>query len=284
MHAVEFLESAYQTLIEYDLRRSFYLAGQRYAIKTYSGKKENLRGYDLEACALVPLFLQLKVSDFYPTFSTSSLQSGRIAAGIVDNPGCYAFSLHPDKKTATYKQHNLLAALHSGGSYSRYIAPLFHTEADLEHFKYNFRNPHWGPSASGLFDDDWFYWRDYVSFNHSISIAPHKVVNDPTTVSHHYTYSNSKYVCFHSDVEQVDDGESFIASVHQALFRSRSHEPLSLAGINRSIVEALKSIDQISDSALISEREGSQLTLHRRLVRHIKREFNIDCVLVSSVR
>lgn len=284
MQAVEFLESAYQTLIEYDLRRSFYLAGQRYAVKTYSGKKENIRGYDLEACALVPLFLQLKVSDFYPTFSTSSLQSGRKAVGIVDNPGCYAFPLHPDKKTAKYKQHNLLAALHAGGSYSRYIAPLFHTEAALEHFKYDFRDPHWGPSASGLFDVDWLYWRDYVSFDHSISIVPHRVVSDPTSVSHHYTYSNRKYVCFHSEAEHVDDAESFLVSVHQALSRSNSHEPLSLASINNLIAKALQSIDQTSALALTIEEAGSQLTLHRRLARHIKREFNIDCVLASSAR
>lgn len=284
MESVEFLESAYQTLIEYDLRQSFYLAGKRYAIKTYSGVKENARGYDLEACALVPLFLQLKVSDFYPTFSKSSLQTDRKFLGIADNPGCYSFSLHPDKKTAQYKQHNLLAKLHSTGNYSRYIAPLFHTEEALEHFKYSFRDPHWGASASGLFDDDWFYWRDYVSFSHSISIAPHKIVNDPATVRHHYTYSRKKYVCFHSDVEQVEDGESFIASVHQALARARSYEPLSLAEINRSIENALKSADQTPDSAPASGREESQLTRHKRLARRMKREFDIDCLLISSSR
>lgn len=284
MQTVEFLEAAYQVLIEYDLRKSFYLAGQRYAIKTYSGKKENVRGYDLEASALVPLFLQLKVSDFYSTFSTSPLQSGRKHVGIVDNPGCYSFSLHPDKKTAKYKQHNLLAALHSGGSYSRYIAPQFHTEAALEHFKYNFRDPHWGPSASGLFDDEWYYWRDYVSFDHSISIVPHKAVNDPTSVSHHYTYSDKKYVCFHSEAEQVQDGEGFIYSTHQELTRARSSEPLSLRDINRSIIHALQGIDETADPAIMGALDGSQLALHNRLARRIKRDFNIDCALISYAR
>lgn len=282
MKTVEFLEAAYQVLIEHDLRRSFFLAGQRYAIKTYAGKKENARGYDLEACALVPLFLQLKVSNFYPTFSTSSLQAGRKAAGIIDNPGCYSFALHPDKKTAKYKQHNLLAALHSSGSYSRYIAPLFHTEAALEHFKYNFRAPHWCPSASGLFDDEWFYWRDYVSFDHSISIIPHRAVNDPTSVSHHYTYSDRKYVCFHSEATRVEDGEAFVYSIHKELDRASSSEPLSLRDINRSIIQALNTDEQTSGPAISDAPDVSQLALHNHLVRRIKREFNIDCILVAS--
>lgn len=284
MQPVEFLEAAYQTLIEYDLRKSFYLAGQRYAIKTYSGKKENVRGYDLEASALVPLFLQLKVANFYPTFSTSVLQSDRKSLGIVDNPGCYAFSLHPDRKTSQYKQHNLLAALHADGSYSRYIAPLFHTDEALEHFKYNFRNPHWGPFASGLFDSEWFYWRDYVSFNHSVSIVPHKVVNDPTTVSHHYTYSDRRYVCFHSEAERAQDGEGFIDSIHRELVRAKSSEPLSLRDINKSILQAMRHSDQTAYSAFVNMLDGHQPTLHIRLARYLKREFSVDCVLVSHDR
>lgn len=284
MQPVQFLESAYQTLIEFDLRKSFHLAGQRFVINTYSGQKENSRGYDLEACALVPLFLQLKVSNFYPAFSKSPMRTAREAVGIVDNPGFYAFSLHPDKKSATYKQHNLLAALHAGGSYSRYIAPMFHESSDLEHFKYSYRELHWGASAAGLWDHDWHYWRDYLSFDHSISIIPHKHVGDPTTVSHHYAYSQKKYVSFHSEAERTEGGSSFMESVYDELSRAYSEEPMSLSAINDRITHSLARVDETVDGSIKSRVDRSPTALHLLLARRLKRNFNIDCVLVSARR
>lgn len=284
MQPVEFIEAAYQTLVEFDLRRSFYNAGQRFEINTYAGQQENALGYDLEALALVPLFLQLKVADFYPMFSKSPLQSARKNLGIADAPGCYAFPLHPDKKSSQYKQHNLLATLHSNGSYSRYVAPLFHTKFDLERFKYSFREPFWGPSAAGLWDGDWYYWRNYLSFDHSISIIPHRQVSDATSVSHHYTYSLKKHVCFHSEPERTEDGESFVESVYEEMSRSQSAEPMSLAGINARIIASLKQVEEAADHAEKIYEERSLRRQHFLLARRLKRIFNIDCVLVSARR
>ncbi len=282
MQRVEFLEAAYQTLVEFELRRSFYLAGQRFVINTYSGRKENTRGYDLEACALVPLFLQLKVSDFYSARSNSPLLRARKKIKIADSPGCYAFSLHPDKKSARYKQHNLLAALHAKGSYARYIAPLFHALSDLERIKYSFWEPYWGTSASGLWDGEWHYWRDYLSFNHSISILPHKAVNDPTTVSHHYTYSLKNHVCFHSEIEQTGDGERLMDSIYQELSRVASSEPIPLAAINARIIDSLVQVEEpASPPARVAENR-SQTDQFFILARRLKRSFNIDCILVSN--
>ncbi|HEX7813996.1 hypothetical protein [Dyella sp.] len=282
MQSVEFIEAAYQTLIEFDLRRSFYNAGQRFEIHTYAGKQENALGYDLEALALVPLFLQLKVADLYPTFSKSPLQAARRKLRIADAPGCYAFPLHPDKKSARYKQHNLLAALHSNGNYSRYVAPLFHTKSDLERYKYSFREPFWGPSAAGLWDAGWYYWRDYLSFDHSISIVPHRQVADPTTVSHHYTYSLKKHVCFHSEPERAEDGKSFVESVYEELTRAQSAEPISLAAINTKIIAALEQIEEDGDLAERFHEGQSPRRQYFILANRLKRTFNIDCVLVSA--
>lgn len=284
MQPVEFIEAAYQTLIEFDLRRSFYNAGQRFEIQTYAGQQENALGYDLEALALVPLFLQLKVADLYPTFSKSPLQAARRELGIADTPGCYAFPLHPDRKTATYKQHNLLAILHSNGSYSRYVAPLFHTKSDLERFKYSFREPFWGPSAAGLWDGDWYYWRNYLSFDHSISIVPHRQVSDATSVSHHYTYSLKKHVCFHSEPERTEDGESFVESVYKELLHAQSAEPMSLAAINARIIASLAQIEEVGKLAAKIYEAQSPTRKYIFLARRLKRVFNIDCVLVSARR
>lgn len=282
MQKVEFIEAAYQAFIEFDLRQSFYLADQRFVINTYAGSNERSRGYDLEALALVPLFLQLKVSDFYPAFSRSKLQAARSKGGVVDNPGFYAFSLHPDRKSATYKQHNLLAALHAGGSYARYIAPLFHLSSDLERLKYSFRDPYWGCSPAGLRDRHMYYWRDYLSFDHSISILPHRPVLDPRTVPHKYTYSLKRHVCFHSEVERTQDGERFMESVYDELTRVADEEPLSLAAINTRIREALAQVE-VGAGLPVQGAAGQTETVHFRiLARYLMRSFNIACVLVSA--
>jgi hypothetical protein len=280
MKRVEFLEAAYQPLIEFELRKSFHSIGERYAIKTYSGRKENVRGYDLEVCSLIPLFLQIKVADFYQSFSTSKLQTDRKNIGIADNPGCYAFALHPDKKTVRYKQHNLLAALHSSGNYARYVAPIFHTDSALEYYKYNPKLPHWGPTGMSLFDDELLHWRDYVTFDHSMSIIPHKVVTDATSVPHHYTYSAQCEVAFHSEAEPVERSERFLRSIQYELGRAQRSEPKSLSQINDSIEETLSPSD-VRNAPATDNSRMDQTSRHLRLARYIKRNFNIDCVLVS---
>jgi hypothetical protein len=283
MYRVQFLEAAYQTLIEYEIRRSFYLAGRRYTINTYAGIKENVRGYDLKVCALVPLFLQLKVANFHPVFSRATVVAARRSKGITDNPGCYSFSLHPDKKSKQYKQHNLLAALHSGGNYARYIAPLFHTAADLEHFKYSFRQPYWGPRAMGFWDGDWVDWRNYLSFDHSISILPHKHISDSTTTPHQYTYSSNNLVCFHSEVEQIADGTLLLASIGEELSRANSAKPMSLSAINAQILESLRTIeDDVRPMGLERKSGQQQENLFHYLARRLNRRYNIKCVLVAK--
>jgi hypothetical protein len=283
MQPAEFLETAYQYLIENDIRRSFYLAGQRFVVRTYAGQQENKRGYDLEVCAYVPLFLQLKVSHFHPAFSKASVVAARKRNGITDNPGCYAFSLHPDKKSNQYRQHNLLADLHARGCYARYIAPLFHTESDLEHFKYSLRAPYWGPSAMGFWDDGWFGWRNYLSFDHSISILPHKQISDPTTTPHQYTYSTKNLVCFHSEAERIENGKRFLSSIDEELSRAASGEPMSLMDINERIANSLRLFEDTAQAINI-EIEKRQTPTRRFyfLAKLLKRRYKVDCVLVAK--
>ncbi|WDM67475.1 hypothetical protein [Xanthomonas cucurbitae] len=165
---VQFKESKYQAFVEYSFRE-YFNKHTRFEIEHYQGVSENKRGYDLEVRSLIPLFLQLKVCDFTPSFSSSALIADRRALGFTDNPGHYQFGLHPDKKSSLYKQHNLLNALHHGGAYARYVAPLFYTSKALEHYSYSKPPPKWGIYGSALTDaglGQIFDWRDYEKFEH----------------------------------------------------------------------------------------------------------------------
>lgn len=291
---VQFRESKYQSLVEHSFR-DYFKDGERYVIEHYQGASENKRGYDLEVRSLVPLFLQLKVCHFTPSFSKSPLISTRKTLGILDNPGHYHFGLHPDFKTKKYKQHNLLFALHQQGDYARYVAPLFHTRRAIEHYAYQKPHPKWGFHYGYLIDAELKeLWTDYFDFEHSISIMPHKNISDAISTPHGYCYNTSGQISFHSEPELLEQATfNLFDSIRYFTRRALLIAPRPLLSVNSSISAALASalasdedgrseIDTIPvyvRSAL--SEQGSPHLRFRRLSRFLEIRYQIKTILLG---
>ncbi len=178
MEECEFKEAEYQALIKQMLIDDFE-KNTPFEIIYHEGANERSRGYDIEVLSLIPLFLQLKVPDFfYPMFSKSPLStSRRDILNFTDNPGHFSFHLHLDKKTKTYMQHNLLCQLRKSGCYSRYVAPLFYLRDTLHNYSYHRPQLRWEIFHRFMMDRDEYYeWRDYLMFPDSITISPNEEI------------------------------------------------------------------------------------------------------------
>lgn len=130
MHC-EFNEEEFQTMVQAAYLKIFSELDE-FDMSMPSRKTEYELSYDSRFEYGVPLYLQYKVSDYFPNDSRTPLLIERGHLGYDDSYGCYAFSLHHDNSNRgirrTYTQHNLLFSL---GGLSFYVAPKFHKKSVL---------------------------------------------------------------------------------------------------------------------------------------------------------
>jgi len=250
MEKNEFSEAEFQSLIEFILIDEFS-KHTPFEILYHSGTDENKKGYDMEVRSLVPLFFQFKVAKFYPIFTRSEMTKlRRENLGYKDNPGHFTYRLHIDKKTNTYLQHNLLYELGTNGNYARYVVPLFYKRSTLNKYKYNRPEVSWNFSPHFLMDGiDYYDWRDYLNFPHSVTIRPHKLISGSD--GHYYCYNHRGEVSFHSDPEKVEQKNYSLAEyLRYTMRQSMNGEGIRFKNILLSIA---KSIVRTNEQYLKSE-------------------------------
>lgn len=239
----EFSEAQFQAFIESCFIEDFRNNNQ-FDIYYYSGSQERSLGYDMEVKTYIPIFLQMKVGDFYLNGSTNTdMLARRNNFNYSDSPGAYYFYLHVDSKTKDYLQHNLLVALCNNSKYARYIAPLFISQSLLMSLKYNIPSIHWKNIYQSFLKDstNLHAWRDYLNFPHSILIKPHGSQTKVANVHHKYFFNRSKQISFHSEPVKVENAEYFseFISVLSKDILERNSSYLSIENIFSNIVKAI---------------------------------------------
>lgn len=256
----EFIEAEYQSFVEYSLIDEFS-KGQRFEVVYHAGADEKRVGYDIEVKTLIPMFFQLKVSDYYPFHGRSKITlDRRNIFHFKDNPGHFSFDLHKDNKTGRYIQHNTLYELMNNGMYARYVAPLFYTRKTISHLKYNRDDSiKWGMCFHEIADIEMIHrmpyykiglmdWRDYIQFSHSVTISPHKIVDD--TQVHHYSYNYKGELSFHSDPEKIEQNDLTLYEYLNYAIRNslRSETQISLNDVIVSISRSIRAVNELSKS------------------------------------
>lgn len=213
----EFSEAQYQAFIESCFIEDFRI-NNHVDIHYYSGTAERVRGYDIEVMTFIPIFLQMKRSNCYLHGSTNAeMITRRDQFFYTDNPAGYYFCLHVDVPTIDYLQHNLLVSLCHDNKYARYVAPLFIQFGMLMNLKYNIPSIHWGNIFHSTLRDalNFYPWRDYLNFPHSILIKPHANQTKTNGIHHKYFYNRAKQISFHSEPEKIDNADYFHEFISQ---------------------------------------------------------------------
>lgn len=212
----KFSEAAYQSFIESIFLEEFRYSG-RYDINFYSGADERVRGFDIEVETLIPIYLQLKVVDFYPQNAGSpAMQERSNVHHYNDDPGAYFFKLHLDEKNKDYDQHNLLVELCNDHKYARYLAPCFVSASLLQQLKYDIPRMKWNRVAMmSKFGVKFEYWNDYFMFDHSITIKPTNKLTKVPKVHHKYFFNRRFETSMHSETNIVS--ESNLGNIHRMI-------------------------------------------------------------------
>ncbi len=231
-----FSEAQYQSFIE-SCFLSDFRGNNEFDIHYFSGTSERLRGYDIRIDTYIPLFLQMKRSDFYYEHSNNvDMRNRKNTLSFIDNPGAYTFHLHVDSVTKDYLQHNLLVDLSNDFNYVRYIAPNFVRYGLLMKLKYSLETIYWDTFHDNRmsYGTNTIHWRDYLYFPHSILIKPHARQTKVARVHHKYFFNRKRQISFHSEPKRIENGESFqefISNVNATLNSNKNEHNKSLEQI-----------------------------------------------------
>lgn len=198
----DFIEEEFISGFETILARAGYPRWQL-KIKRISQSEENLLGYDGILNSLVPFYIQFKRSSFYLPQYDGKLKTGRDDKSLPTGRGFFGFSLHRDKKSEEFLQHNALFRL-SEINKAAYVAPMFYKRERLEEFKsMDLRLP-WSYQDLLIYESNVansFPFKNARSFKDCATVPPHKLIEKHAEPSHHYTYTADGNLCFHSDPE-----------------------------------------------------------------------------------
>ena len=210
----EFKEMQYQSYLEYVFRHDFQ-NDNRFSID-YCDDERNL-GYDMLIQTFIPIYLQIKRSDYFPQNDHSKIMCKRRELNLNDVGGAYSFQLHVDALDNEYNQHNLLVDLNKNNCYARYIAPLFYEKSVLEKLSYAKESLlYWEPFVYRCLKDyedldSFYYWRDYFRNDMSITVLPHKKVFKEVGCVHKYVFNREGYISFHSEPEMLEESGVLLA-------------------------------------------------------------------------
>lgn len=201
----EFSEAEFQSLIEFIFRAEFS-RGVRFKIKYYSGTDERIRGYDIAIGSYIPVYLQMKRSNFYKNGANSPAMNQRLTSfHYKDDPGAFFFGLHVDETNKEYQQHNLLADLYNSGQYARYIAPFFLSDSEMEDLKYRLSTLRWGIYGKSLrFGKTSRHFRNYFDLDCAITIPATRQLSKSAGVHHKYFYNFKSEISLHSEGEKIE--------------------------------------------------------------------------------
>jgi hypothetical protein len=220
----EFIEEEYISAIETLLSHSVY---PKYNIEIcrISQNEEKEFGYDGVITSLVPFFIQFKTSIFHTPEFRGKTATDRAGFGFNKKRGFFSFSLHRDKNSKRYEQHNALYML-SKHAKAAYVAPLFYKRTKLSEIKYK----------KVLFP--WRYEKIVVNINYhspivfdnvrvlleSITLPPHAEIDDKAT-RHEYTFTKRGEICFHSEAISLNTPMINFYEFIQEIVSSSLREP-----------------------------------------------------------
>jgi|GEM_PF-2329569 len=201
----EFIEEDYISAIETAISRCIY---PRYfvEISRISQDEERTLGYDGVITTLVPFYIQFKRSTFHTPQFQGKTTKDRESCGYSNRCGFFSFTLHKDRNSKKYDQHNALYSL-SQHAKAAYVAPLFYKRSKLSRLK------EWTHPYPWYYDDVVIVqsstphvpvvFRNVRVIMDSITIPPHAPIVDHTP-SHEYTFSRNGNICFHSKPLPLD--------------------------------------------------------------------------------
>jgi hypothetical protein len=197
----EFIEEDFISSFEGVLSRATYSPWQL-QISRISQDDEFRLGYDGVLTSLVPFYIQFKRASFFRPQFSGKIATQRVMKSLPTNHGFFAFSLHKDKRSRHYLQHNAMFKL-SQHQRAAYLSPIFYKKQQLSDFKRLALTHPWSYHDIHVHDPiaaDALVSRKSRAFRHCMTIPPHRLVNDREP-SHFYSYDRSRNVCFHSDPE-----------------------------------------------------------------------------------
>jgi hypothetical protein len=181
-------------------------SGYKVEISRISQDEENDLGYDGVITTLVPLYVQFKRSIFNTPQFQGKVAKDRASCGYTNRSGFFSFTLHKDRNSKKYDQHNTLHTL-SQHAKAVYAAPLFYKRAALSRLKQGVHPYPWHyedvvvvDAAAPSFP---VFFRQVRVLMDSITFPPHAPILDRAS-SHEYTYTRNGDLCFHSEPMPLD--------------------------------------------------------------------------------
>jgi hypothetical protein len=195
----EFIEddfiSAIETVVSHATYPHYFVE-----ISRVSQDEEKDLGYDGVLTSLVPFYLQFKRSIFYLPQFRGKIARDRANCGHRNTNGFFSFTLHKDRSTKGYDQHNKLYVL-SQRSRAAYVAPLFYKKQSLTRYKSSVPPFAWSFADLEIVPVTALHMR--LSFcnlrilHETMTFPPHAAITDHLP-SHEYTYTHNGDICFHS--------------------------------------------------------------------------------------
>jgi hypothetical protein len=106
----DFIEEDYISAIETAISQCIH-PGYKVEISRISQDEENDLGYDGVITTLVPLYVQFKRSIFNTPQFQGKVAKDRASCGYTNRSGFFSFTLHKDRNSKKYDQHNTLHTL-----------------------------------------------------------------------------------------------------------------------------------------------------------------------------
>jgi hypothetical protein len=201
----EFIEEDYISAIETAISRSVY-PPYFVEISRISQDEENDLGYDGVITTLVPFYVQFKRSTFHTPQFHGKTAKDRESCGYANRNGFFSFTLHKDRNSKKYDQHNALISL-SQHAKAAYAAPLFYKRSQLSRLKEWAGTYPWHYKDITIIDSGKLTvpvsFRKVRVLMDSITFPPHAPIFDHLS-SHEYTFSRNGDLCYHSEPQPVD--------------------------------------------------------------------------------
>lgn len=273
MALAEFLEDDVILYLNTLLVTHHWNAG-RVRFRRVSQWQEKRLGYDGTVALAAPLYLQAKRPQYVAAGSRSKLHRERQRLGFDTHRGFFTISPRREANTREFRQHNALWAMHQRGQHALYVAPLFHTEEELDiHYEWLPFRRRFGYGRLPLHDYPLFPLRidfEHIPLFHGLAaIPPHRSLAQ-SEPNHSYAYSHAREVSFHSKPESIHGLKWFtLSELLRGIVETRANaQPLG-EGSAAAAATFLSLVHEVAPGSTGTELVRS--AVQEVLPRHVRR-------------
>jgi len=239
----EFIEDDFISAVELVISRAAYPTGH-IEISRVSQDEEHYVGYDGVLTSLIPFYLQFKRSTFHtPQFKGKTMRD-REACGFATKSGFFSFTLHKNRNSKDYDQHNILHRLSKRFS-AAYVAPLFYKKSALSKYKTLTPVYAWTYKDMDVFIAETPHtpieMRNVRILHQTMTITPHEPITDHLP-SHEYTYSHNGDICFHSKVIPLDASRRTLYDLIEKILGNLDQMKITPEEQSKKVVELLAEV------------------------------------------